>query len=240
MTVHGIERFSRENFLATRWRYKPGEHVTILGPTGTGKTWLAYQLLEHTATPQLPAVVIVMKPRDATAKAWSKKLDHPRTATWPPSEFAKIWRAKNPSGYTLWPKHTFDPQRDDYAHYVVFRKAILDCYKTGHKIIFADELYSLSDELGLDRELITVWTKGRSMDCGLWGATQKPSHVPLWAYSQAEHIFLHRDPDKRNQDRYGDIGGVDPRIVRDITNSLERHQWLYIRRDGPRMCIVDK
>ena len=60
--------FPRDDFLSRRWRYRAGEHVTILGPTGSGKTYLGYQLLEKVATPKLPGIVLVMKPRDATVR----------------------------------------------------------------------------------------------------------------------------------------------------------------------------
>jgi hypothetical protein len=124
--------------------------------------------------------------------------------------------------------------------YRIFKIAMLDSYRKGNRIIFGDEVYGLSKELGLDKELITLWSRGRSMGTGLWAATQKPTHVPLWMYSQAEHLFLHNDPDERARKRFDEIGGVDPHYVRGIVANLEKHEWLYIRRDGPVMCIVGK
>jgi hypothetical protein len=34
----------RDDFLRRRFDYRPGDHVTIIGPTGSGKTWMASQL----------------------------------------------------------------------------------------------------------------------------------------------------------------------------------------------------
>lgn len=234
-----VESFPRDEFLTERWNYRAGEHVTILGPTGTGKTYLAYQLLKATATPKLPGVVLVMKPRDKTVADWTKTTGFRRVRSWPPT--LSIWNPREkPPGWVLWPKHTFDPDRDDAILYAEFRRAILDSYKRGNRIVFADEMYGLSHELGLDRECVTIWTRGRSMGTGIWCASQKPTHIPLHAYNQAEHLFLARDPDKRARDRFSEIGGVDPDLLKETVLQLEKHEWLYVRRDGPVMCVVQR
>lgn len=234
-----VASFPREEFIRSRFRYRPGEHVTFLGPTGAGKTTLAMQLLDAVARPELPAVNLVMKPRDETARKFTKTAGFKTVRGWPA---VKVPFVQKPRGYTVWPKHAFDPDIDDPRHSELFRRVILDSYKRGDRILFGDELYSLANELGLARPLVTVWTKGRSMDCGLWGASQRPTHIPLWAYSQAHHLFLHHDPDERARDRYKEIGGVNPDLVKEILARLPKFHWLYLRRDdgaGARLCVVE-
>ncbi|HEY9250923.1 MAG TPA: hypothetical protein VIO38_17400 [Rariglobus sp.] len=234
----GPTTVARDEFIADLWKYQAGEHVTMLGPTGCGKTTFGYQLLGASATAKLPAVTMVMKPKDATAKSWGKKLGHRTVRHWPP--VPSPWQPGKPSGYTLWPKHTFDPDRDDPRHAAIFRAAILDAYKRGRRILFADETYGLTHELGLARPLVTVWSRGRAMDTGLWAASQKPTHIPLWAYSMAQHLFLWYDPDKRAVERFSEIGGIDPKKVALAVRSLDRHQALYIRRHPAAWCVVEK
>lgn len=234
-----IVRFGREEFLADRWHYRAGEHVTFIAPTGAGKTTLMYQLLEVTAHEDLPAVVLVMKPRDTTARDFTKRNGYRRVTTWPPAP--SIWQPGKRAGYTLWPRHQmYDPRSTREHQARVFGYAMLDCYAKGSKIIAADELYSLDNELDLGEELVCVWTKGRSMDCGLWGATQKPSHVPLWAYSQATHLFLSYDPDKRARDRFREIGGMDPKLVEAGVDRLDEFEWVYVHRKGrsSTICLI--
>ncbi|MFC9596276.1 hypothetical protein ACFTUC_41605 [Streptomyces sp. NPDC056944] len=183
---------------------------------------------------------LIMKPRDKTATKFARQSKHRIVRDWPPSKAAELWRPERPAGYVLWPRHRFDPELDDYEHAQIFRRAILDSYKTGRRIVFGDETYSLAAELGLAREMVTVWTKGRSMECAMWGATQRPWGAPQQMYSQAEHLFLSYSPDKRDHDRYGEIGGIDPHLVARAVRELPRYWWLYIRREDRVMCVVQK
>lgn len=236
-TLPKVESIPRSEFLNDVWDYNPGEHVSFIGPTGSGKTTLAYQLLEKTATEDNPVIILVMKPRDKTVESFSKKAKYRTVRFWPP--VPSIWSPGKKPGYVLWPKHTFDPDIDDENHENIFRTVLRDSYAKGNRIIFADETYSLTNEMPLERDLVRIWSKGRSMETGLWAATQKPTHVPLWMYSQPEHIYLAYDPDKRARDRFGEIGGVDPKLIMNVVNNLKPHQWLYIRRSDRAMCVVE-
>ena len=232
-----VELFSRDEFLTERWRYNVGEHVSFLGPTQSGKTTLAFQLLAESVTPKAPAVVLVMKPKDPTVTRWSKNLNFRRVRTWPP---VPSLTAPRPPGYVVWPKATFDFHRDNSILAREFQKCLQDSYRRGNRLIFGDEVWGLTNELGLQTELVALWSRGASMGAGLWAATQRPSHVPLWMYSQAHHLFLSYEPDARARDRFAEIGGVDPQLVKNTVLNLKKYQWLYIRRDGPALCVVDK
>jgi hypothetical protein len=249
----GVEvvEYEREEFLDEVWEYRAGEHVSILGPTEAGKTTLGYQLLGRTTTPTLPGVVFVMKPEDDTVERFTKELRYKRTSVWPPK--GSIWESKKPPGWTLWPNHDLtDFDKTNMNMYVQFRKAFIGIYghqkrqkgkRTGDKlegmIAFADELAGLDDELGMEPEIKMMYSRGRSMRAGIWGATQRPVDVPKLAYSSAHHLFLAHDPDESDRKRFGEIGGgVDPKLVDAITLRLPQYWWLYLRRKDRTLCIV--
>jgi hypothetical protein len=235
--VYGVVTYSRDEFIHDVWDYNPGEHVTVLAPSGFGKTQLSYQLLGVTATPDLQATVIVMKPRDATVTRFSKQHNFRIIRDWPPAKVINL--GKKPSGYVLWPKESDNPDYDDARHRLVFQRSIRDNYRKGNRIIFADEVYSLEKELNLSTDLTRVWTKGRSMDTGLWAASQRPAFISRWAY-QAHHLFLANDPDLDTQKRYGEIGaGIGADTIRAVCAQLDKYQFVYINRDHRTMCIVD-
>jgi hypothetical protein len=233
-----VVRFDRETFLTQVWDYGPGDHVTVLAPTTGGKTHLSYQLLGQSATPECPAVVMVMKPRDKATEQWTKRLDFETVRDWPPPVTKGLFRDKKVRGWTVWPRHVYDPELDDPRHRALFRKVILDSYKKGNRILFADETYSLEEELGLSTELRTVWTKGAAMGCGMWAASQRPAYISKWAY-QAHHLFLGGEPDEDTQRRLSEIGAaVDAGKVRWLLPRLGKWEFLYINRDEKAMCIV--
>jgi energy-coupling factor transporter ATP-binding protein EcfA2 len=234
-------KFQRQEFLTRYFHYKPDEHVLILGPTGSGKTQMGLDALGAISTDKNPAIIFAMKPRDATLERFAKAHEFQQVSYWPPP--VTKWKPKKPPGYLLKPPHNM---RDIYwtrqKHHDVFQEAILDSYAKGNRIIFADETYSLTNELQLGDELVTLWTKGRSMNATVWAASQRPAFIPTWAYSQSSHFFISYDPDKRSRKRYEEISGVDPDIIREGTEALEEYEWLYVKAAGRQstVCIVSK
>lgn len=228
--------------------YQAGEHVTIVGPTNSGKTTLTFRLLDEVATPERPAVILVLKPKDDTVDQLAKLDGFRKTMRWPPAT-QRNWRpgasdfGRKTRGFIFWPKQSLsDIRRDDDMLSAEFGRAITDCYRAGNRIIFVDEAHAVQNELKLQREMDAVLMRGRSLGCGGWMATQRPRNVTLNMYSQAEHLILFRTPDDRDTDVYRQIGGVDPKLIVAALDDLELHDSLYIGRtkgeDGDATMII--
>lgn len=239
----------RADFLSRYWRYEPGEHVTVLGHTGSGKTWLMMQLLAMTASPKLPSVTTVMKPTDATVTKWAAANGHRIVRDYPVSQFGMIWRRK-PNGYILWPEHSYnlDPDYDEARHATAFIQALRYAYKTGNHIVAVDDATRASElatqrtpgrrPITVGKWMRTIWSLGRDPGCGQWIASQRAVGLDLLAYNGASHLLLAKEPDARNRKRFEEIGGVDSALVAATTRRLRPYHFLYIRRTDDTMCIV--
>jgi hypothetical protein len=234
--------FARKDFLDNVWDYRAGDHVTFVGRTQSGKTTLAFQLLARIPEGIVP-IVLVMKPRDPTVTRWTERLRFKRTAVWPPLRSHR--RAPmRPPGWVAWP-NLGNIDTDQETTRVLFHKVMADSYSQAARrgaeprIIFADEVVAIADRLKLERDLNMLWMQGAGMGLGLWAGAQRPFSLPQHALSQAMHLFLARDDDKRNRERFAEIGGVDPDFVMQITSTMREHQFLYVSRIGYHMAIVD-
>jgi hypothetical protein len=242
----GLWVFPRQEFCEERFSYKAGQHVVFAGPTQNGKTTLAFDILKHVATPELPALVSVSKPTDPVSSKRGKQLNFRRVAEWPPKRQARDLFKDKPPGYLIWPKFG-DMDNDVQNAYDVTRDLLMHTYSNGAKnkkaILVLDDTYLKAKVLGLDREMTTIHAMAGAMGIGAWTFIQKPTNAGetmLIAYGSSDHIFMFYEPDAKYRQRYGEIGGVDPKLVERIVMSLEQYQALYIKRDGRRMCIVEK
>lgn len=236
-----IEEYERQEFFEERWTYKPGNHITILAPTDYGKTTFTTELLRYTCGPDLPVLNFALKPRDKVMSAECERQGWKIVRDWPPLVLGRR------NGWTLWPKHTADPDFDDARMAPMIRAALMWVYLNASKskrrgmIVNADEMEEIQRLLaviGKASMLRGLYRRMRSNGGSMLTGCQAPRHLVTDAYSQCEHLFLGNDPEKRNQDRFAEFGGVDPEIVKRAVVQLPPYHWLYLRRKGRVMGIV--
>lgn len=238
MQIRGILilEYPREEFLRERWHYRPGDHVTFIAPSDYGKTTLAMQLLAHTVSPKLPVYNLAGKKRDKVMSEFTEAMGLRLVKNWPPPLTDAIFRRK-PNGWTIWPPHTGNEDIDDALHSKVFRTVIRHCAAKGNCILHLDEFGEMK-ELGLDKTTRAIHRRGRSSGVGLWGGLQAPVHAETHAYSQAMHLFLGHVTEKRHRERFGEIGGMDSKLIEEAVLNLPERHWLYLRPAKREMCIV--
>lgn len=239
-----VLRIPVKDFMERKWLYKPGEHCTFIGKTQSGKTTLAMGLMGDVITPEMPGIVLVMKPEDETPTKWGKRLDLRRVAEWPPppqhTNKHSPWRSR---GWLVWPKVGSITQ-DRLTLKRVFHKVFAESYahtrKSKPRCVFADEVVAIANPkfLGLENDLNLIWMQGSGMGLGLWAACQRPFDAPLNAYEQSVHLFIWRSTDQRNRKRFSEIGGIDADVIDSIVTRLQKYECLYIRRTDYTYCVI--
>lgn len=150
--------------------WKQGEHVALIGQTGSGKSYLAATLL-HARTHVL---AVQTKPDDIAYKGFKrirsiKQLEYGQTR------------------YVLAPKPDFATQAREVA------RALKYCWDSsgrhGGWCIYIDELYYASDELHVGHYIKLLATQGRSKNISLVIGVQRPVGVTRWAISEATHVL---------------------------------------------------
>jgi len=260
-----LDHLSRAEFKDGYWDYEPGEHVVFAQPTGGGKSRWMYELLQVTMAHYGDALsyrVAIPKRRDEEAARWNAALGLRETPVWPPVPSLR----RKPAGWAVWPKHlTAAPGQDpdvilvkDRAHIEKQLKACcMDGYQKGKCVFCADDIYKAAVYLHMNALFSEVLSDGRSMDFGLFGCNTKPSgtkdgSVTSFFWNQPTHYFFGKDTDERNRDRFGEMGGVDPKYISQVVMDLQIHRigrnnisdQLYISKAGSdghggvAMCII--
>lgn len=202
---------------ANRWPYefRQGHHVTLIGPTGSGKTLLAQELVKIRSN----VVALGIKHRDDSMRklmgqGWT------RITKWEN-------RPRNASKLVLWPKES-DINKVQAVHKEVFGKMLANIYRDGGWCVWTDELRYMTDMIGMRKAYQLMYVAGRSNNVSLVSAAQRPSHVPLEAYSQAQHLILFRTGDERDLVRLGGLNGNNARQIASMVAALPHHHFLHV------------
>jgi len=251
-----IEHIPRKEFIREFGRdYQPGQHVTFLGPSGRGKTSLAAALLLEIRKhhPEITVVVLhgKIKGRDRTIESLSERAGYPIVSRWPPRGLRNKHRIRKNHGAILRPlsRATDDPDGENAALRVQYRRAIHRGYQAPRKhpvILLDDESAQTHGDLKLMKDCEGPLKRGRPV-CGVWSLVQRGRFVSYHVYDQAEYVFIFYDPDRNNQQRYSEIGDVDPHELVALSRQLKTRtvadgstisEALYFRRSGSQLAIV--
>jgi len=203
---NGIEFMNWDEFCDS-FQWQQGEHVSLIGSTGCGKTTLAHHLLHMRDY----VAVLATKPKDSSMVALCKE-GYRRSSIWPAGPADIVKRV------VLWPSIRDRGEKDNQR--AVFAGALDDIYRQGAWCVYADELHYLAVSLGLGGVFADLWQQGRSIGISVVASMQRPSHVPLLAYTQASHIFFWRANDARDLKTIGGIGSIDSAKIRDVVSRL--------------------
>lgn len=225
--------------LASRMQrqWQPGEHVTVIGPTGSGKSHLALELADLCRY-----VLVIATKRDdpllddlgskgyyATADladiVWTE-----RDGPIPPHRKVVYWQRLEGA------KTATERQR---RQAVLVQRALDYAERTRGWAVVLDELMWATRNLRLDRELDSLWFGARTQGVSVIACSQRPTQVPLLALSSASYLFLFRTQDDRDLERLREAStGFPRRLLADQVARLDWHEHECLFVDTRRMQLA--
>ena len=215
-----------DQFLAG-WKWEQGEHVTTIGPTGSGKTVLNRELLRRRDF----VVVLGIKNRDPELYGPFQAEGYELVRKFEP-EPPQDARTDRVLLVPRTDKHGAEGRTDKAK---VFRQALNDIYDVGHWCVYCDDVQYMSDQLRLEPELEELWMIGRSEGVSVVASSQEPVNIPVMAYSAATHLFLFKNPDLYRARRMAELTGVNREIAQETILRLPDHEFLFINKSTGEM-----
>ncbi len=216
-----IQRIPWSEFLK-QFDWKQGEHISLIGPTGLGKSTLVSELQEY----RKYVVAFITKAKDPTIDKL-KKRGFVKIKTWEPIHNRNL----------LWPD--IKKTSDKWKQQEVFGEALEEIFVAGAWCVWLDEIRYITETLKLGEQVQLLWLQGRSLGISVVACTQRPFKVPQEMYDQATHLFFNKDGDDRNLMRLREISGVvDKQAIKAAIPELEKFEFLYCNTRTGYACIT--
>jgi energy-coupling factor transporter ATP-binding protein EcfA2 len=215
-------------------QFQQGDHVAVLGPTGTGKTHLALEVAEL----RKYVMIVACKPADpliddAVAKGYylvpGNRLEVPYSDGVPLHRHVIYWpRLVEPKGKHLEHHRLLGAERAMQKPLV--GGALGYVRRRGHWCLVLDEGTYVTRDLGLQRDVDSALTQFRTLNASVVVLGQRPAWMGRYVLSMPTHLFLFKTANSDDLKSLGDISGTDTKLVQALVRGLDgqSHEFLYI------------
>jgi hypothetical protein len=222
-----VEWEQHRRWVHSRWNIGrgSGQHVSIIGPTGRGKTvFVRETLLSSPKLAKHRVLYVDCKGDDPEITGAYKPVRHF------PSRLERSLSVRQEQHYRL-----VDPNRAEAW------KALDAAYKEGDWLIVFDEFRDVTDpkppNLGLAAQCAFIYRKGRTRGVLFLSCTQAPRWVPREFYESPELLYIGQTRDRDVRRRLREIGG-DTEMIEAGMLSLRRYEFLCVWDNGEKCAIV--
>ena len=208
--------------------WQPGQHLSVIAPTGAGKTTFVGGLLK------LRKYVLALDPKggDSTLSG----LEYPRLNEWPGDKKIAQMVATNdqngvPSRYIVGPRVS---KSEDYESLRETTKEALDgAFNLGGFTVYADELQILSDPrmMNLRKEADRMLIAARDKGLSFVSSYQAPSWVTPHAGKMSTWVAISYTRDTDVVNRLAEILGRPKPEIRGAISGLDPYTWLVAGRN---------
>lgn len=213
----GLPPFLRWGAFLNQFHWHQGEHVTMVGPTGAGKTSLALQILPRRDY----VIVLATKKRDISLYRPLEKQGY-------------VTQTDLDLDWERFPRIIYKPPLDEPTRRALeeqaedFSEALVEVFQVGNWCLYGDEIRYLTDNLKLKSEMDVLWLQGRSLGISIMVSTQRPVSIPLLAFDQATHLFIWKTTLRDDVLRVAEFGGDRSEEIRWTVPRLPEHELLYV------------
>lgn len=217
-----------------RPRFQQGDHVGIIGPTGTGKTHIAFELAELRAY----VIAVACKPQDPLTE------DALRRGYWPVPgrqlEIPIVDGRPLHNRVLFWPRLSDAEIRKTPQHELLALEKRIQKPAVGGAIgyvrvhgnwcLLLDEGTWICRDLNLQRDVDAALTGFRTLKASVIILGQRPAWMGRYVLAMPVHLVLFQTSDADDLKALGDISGLDTKLIQHLVRNLDhdRHEALYI------------
>lgn len=211
------------------WGYPHGkwmpEHLSIYGPTGSGKSVFETTVLKERARLRgAHVVVIATKPADKTVAA----LGWPVVNHWPPNQG---WQDRDKFRCVIFWAKANGLTKDARDRQALMVEDLLSqlWVQDSNTIVAFDEVSYIENQLGLKTHVETYWREARTMGITVVASTQRPANVSRYMHSEASWSVYFAPKDEDDAERMAQVAGDKNyylRVFRELRR--EDHEFLLV------------
>lgn len=209
------EFFEAWGFPHGKWQ---PEHLSMYGPTGSGKSYFEKTILQERARLRGSHIVLIAtKPADSTISS----MGWPIVNHWPPS---KGWSDRRKTEQVIfWAKGGLAKSARERQS-VMIEDLLTKLWKPNSNIIVVfDEVAYVEQELKLTTQVQTYYREGRALGITVVGSTQRPANVTRFMHSESTWSVFFAPKDEQDAERMAEVAGNRNYYARVLTELRRDH-----------------